>query len=257
MRAFLGMLISTIFFRSPFIGLLLSLFFYPHTQKGKGNTFTFHGFNGAHWQNFMHVNFSDKRWIEGCFSSLGAFARMRGHVREEDITYASKLMKDWQYSASERHNAIAAFTYGKNIDPSTLIHMLGSSGYWHNTSHSIHLLSILTSYLEAYPPTETQRKFFHMWSERLNRTQYTHNNYHYHHQQHHKTHQKSPSHDIQWACTMLGISESDSQQVVKRAFRKKMSQHHPDRNHKDPDATKKTQNIQKAYSVIKDAKGWS
>ncbi|MFK8078765.1 MAG: co-chaperone DjlA [Granulosicoccus sp.] len=61
----------------------------------------------------------------------------------------------------------------------------------------------------------------------------------------------------------LGVEPSDDKATVKRAYRRLMSQHHPDKlvSKGLPEemiklATDKTQNIQKAYEKIKDNRGW-
>jgi len=61
----------------------------------------------------------------------------------------------------------------------------------------------------------------------------------------------------------LGVQSSDDKATVKRAYRRLMSQHHPDKlvSKGLPDemiklATDKTQHIQKAYEVIKKSRGW-
>ncbi len=65
------------------------------------------------------------------------------------------------------------------------------------------------------------------------------------------------------AYKVLGIEKSDDKATVKRAYRRLMSQHHPDKlvSKGLPDemirlATDKTQHIQKAYERIKESKGW-
>ncbi|MFT6302936.1 MAG: DnaJ like chaperone protein [Candidatus Azotimanducaceae bacterium] len=65
------------------------------------------------------------------------------------------------------------------------------------------------------------------------------------------------------AYKVLGVESSDDKATVKRAYRRLMSQHHPDKlvSKGLPEemmklATDKTQHIQKAYELIKDAKGW-
>lgn len=65
------------------------------------------------------------------------------------------------------------------------------------------------------------------------------------------------------AYKVLDVSPADDKATVKRAYRRLMSQHHPDKlvSKGLPEemiklATDKTQHIQKAYEKIKDAKGW-
>jgi len=65
------------------------------------------------------------------------------------------------------------------------------------------------------------------------------------------------------AYKVLGVDASDDKATVKRAYRRLMSQHHPDKlvSKGLPEemiklATDKTQHIQKAYELIKETKGW-
>lgn len=68
---------------------------------------------------------------------------------------------------------------------------------------------------------------------------------------------------IDEAYAVLGVSSSDSEAVVKRAYRKLLSQHHPDKLQAKglPDemikmATDKTFEIRKAYEIIRDKRGF-
>lgn len=68
---------------------------------------------------------------------------------------------------------------------------------------------------------------------------------------------------VRAAYKALGVNASDDKATIKRAYRRLMSQHHPDKlvSKGLPDemiklATDKTQNIQKAYEKIKDSRGW-
>ena len=65
------------------------------------------------------------------------------------------------------------------------------------------------------------------------------------------------------AYKVLGVTESDEQNTVKRAYRRLMNEHHPDKlvaKGLPPEmmemAKEKTQQIQAAYDLICKAKGW-
>lgn len=67
---------------------------------------------------------------------------------------------------------------------------------------------------------------------------------------------------LQAAYQLLGVSESDSDQDIKRAYRKEMSKHHPDKlaaKGLPPEmmemAKEKTQEIQQAWELISSARG--
>ncbi|MBM3942208.1 MAG: molecular chaperone DnaJ [SAR202 cluster bacterium] len=52
---------------------------------------------------------------------------------------------------------------------------------------------------------------------------------------------------------VLGVSSTDNEEEIRKAFRKKAMQYHPDRN-KSPDAEEKFKEINEAYQVLADAK---
>lgn len=53
---------------------------------------------------------------------------------------------------------------------------------------------------------------------------------------------------------ILGVAKNATQEEVKKAYRKRALQHHPDRNPGDPDAEKKFKEISEAYEVLGDEK---
>ena len=69
--------------------------------------------------------------------------------------------------------------------------------------------------------------------------------------------------DLAAAFRVLGVQESDDSTVIKRAYRKLMSEHHPDKlvaKGLPPEmmelAKEKAQSIQAAYDLIKKEKGF-
>jgi len=65
------------------------------------------------------------------------------------------------------------------------------------------------------------------------------------------------------ACKLIGVEKNAERDDVKRAYRKLMSQHHPDKlvaKGLPPEmiklATEKTQSIKAAYELIKERRGW-
>ena len=53
---------------------------------------------------------------------------------------------------------------------------------------------------------------------------------------------------------LLGVSESASPEVIKRAYRSLARDSHPDRNPHDPDAEERFKTVQRAYQVLSDAR---
>ncbi|VDZ87493.1 Dna-J like membrane chaperone protein [Lelliottia amnigena] len=73
--------------------------------------------------------------------------------------------------------------------------------------------------------------------------------------------QRGPT--LEDACNVLGVKPTDDATTIKRAYRKQMSEHHPDKlvaKGLPPEmmemAKQKAQEIQKAYELIKEQKGF-
>ena len=56
---------------------------------------------------------------------------------------------------------------------------------------------------------------------------------------------------------ILGITVSADTEQINHAYRKLAFQYHPDRNQNDPEANRKMQEINEAYSTLADAKNAS
>ncbi|MDG6897414.1 molecular chaperone DjlA [Actinobacillus delphinicola] len=85
----------------------------------------------------------------------------------------------------------------------------------------------------------------------------------YSQQQQYHQYQRNSGPTLADAYQVLGVSESDDQQTVKRAYRRLMSENHPDKliskglpKEMLEMAKEKTQQIQAAYDLIRKAKGW-
>ena len=55
-------------------------------------------------------------------------------------------------------------------------------------------------------------------------------------------------------CNILGITVSADIEEINHAYRKLAFQYHPDRNQNDPEANRKMQEINEAYSILTDSK---
>ena len=55
--------------------------------------------------------------------------------------------------------------------------------------------------------------------------------------------------------SVLGVSQSASQEEIKRAYRKKAREYHPDLHPDDPRATEKMQQVNEAYTILSQGGG--
>ena len=252
-RALLGLIVGVIF-RSPFLGLLIALA-WNNSENSKQKTFTFNSFSSQQWNNIAYAKYHDIRWINGCFSALAAFAHLKGVVTENDIKFASALMTKWEYTDTMRKQAIEAFRNGKVNDHSVILNKLLEAPYWTNKMICQELLTLLHRYLQSNSITQTQARVFQEWFQRLTGTQYNYQSHSSSNSKSHRQSQRETVSDLHWAYKQLGVQSHDDYSTVKIAFRRKISASHPDRNH-SKEATSKTQDLQKAYSIIKKEKGW-
>ncbi|MGV3345047.1 co-chaperone DjlA [Enterobacteriaceae bacterium LUAb1] len=210
------------------------------------------------------------------FEVMGHLTKAKGRVTETDIQLASQLMNQMQLHSEERTAAQAAFRTGKQeqyplrtrlrelreacFGRFDLIRMFleiqlqtaFSDGSLHPNER--HVLYVIAEELgisrhqfeQSLRMMESGQQFGgtgqsqqHTWQG--NRNQQT---------------QRGPT--LEDACRVLGVKRSDETTTIKRAYRKLMSEHHPDKliaKGLPPQmmemAKKKAQEIQAAYDLIK------
>lgn len=251
LRAFAGYLIGS-FFRMPVLGMLIALFYnpQPHTRTRSKTHYKQTSWN---FNSFIREGYQEGRWIVGCFSTLGAFAKAGGNVNKNDIKFAETLMKQWDFAPEHRTQAINAFRYGRQEPSDLILNRLSQSYYWTHTPQGARLMKIVQTYLQGQSVTKAQKILLKNLQDILGSP---HSHRSYQHQQH-QYQSASDTEDLHWAYKTLHANAQDDKAAVKKKFRKSIAAVHPDRNPDDPKATEKAQHIQKAYSLIKQARGWS
>lgn len=264
-RALVGYIIG-LFFRMPMLGLMLAIFWQPQTKAQKRSRRSSHKTHHESWSfnEFIRGGHQEGRWVQGCFSSLGAFAKAGKKVTQDDINFAESLMQRWNYTAEHREQAINAFRYGRQENASDILHPMAQSYYWTHSPQGQRLIQILNEYLALHKATPLQKQLLQQWAHHLGspHQRYSYEHFYQQNQNNSSSHNRSQtsSHtdeDLSWAYKTLGADASEDLASVKKKFRKIIARVHPDRNSNDPKATEKTQKIQKAYALIKQAKGWT
>lgn len=208
------------------------------------------------------------------FASLGHLAKADGQVTETEIRIASRLMDDMQLSGDARKEAQQAFREGKARDfpINDLLQQL------HESCHGRR--DILQMFLEiliqaAFADGKLSHGEYGVLEKVANSLGFGRRDLDYligmyeaevrfrrqgatgQRQQHNNS---GPS--IEDAYTILGVSASDDEKVLKRAYRKRMSEHHPDKlaskglpKQAMDIAKAKAQDIQAAYELIKQQRG--
>lgn len=226
----------------------------------------------------MSFNFAADRerlqqlFFDTAFTIMGHIAKADGRVSEEEIAQTEALMSRYGLSAEHRQMAINLFKTGampefklepvleqfvreggkrQNL-PILLLEFLFSVALADGQLHAAEqqILSRTAQYLGI-----NTRQFQRLLSM-LTAQQHFHGQYQQFDQQ-----RKPAESELDNAYKALGVKSTDSDRDIKRAYRKLMSQHHPDKLVAQgiPEdmmsiATEKAQEIQTAYDLIKQAR---
>ena len=192
------------------------------------------------------------------FSVMGHVAKADGHVSAQEISAARNIMAQMQLSAQQRTAAIKFFDQGKSDDfpLEELLHQFKKE--CHGRRNLIQMfveIQIATALADGKVDSNEKRVLYTIGNILgFSRSQIDHL-FNMANAQQAST---SDSLTLTQAYKILGIEKGSSEAEVKKAYRRLMSQHHPDKLVAKglPDemiqlATEKTQEIRKAYDLIK------
>lgn len=224
------------------------------------------------------------------FEVMGHISKSKGRVTQADIDSASNIMIRMGLNDRARQMAQDAFRAGKalryplrnkvnllrtvcfgHFDVIRLflqiqIEAAFANGILHPQQQ--HLLQIISDDLGVSRCQLTRymqnRPWFNFKHDTHRQSHYRHSHHQYSHQHHyHHSSAHDSSNNLRAACTVLGVDPGLDAISIKRAYRKLMSQHHPDKlaSRGLPPAMiqlakQRAQQIQRAYDVIKVAKGF-
>lgn len=245
------------------IGFFIGLFFDKGFQQQAVIQGLFHGKG--------HREKTQAAFLKATFQIIGNVAKADGHVSATEIKEVERIMRQLQLQGEARKTAIAFFQEGKsaefNLDAClyALIDVIKNQNLLISMFIEIQLQA---AYAEGYL-TDSKRARLVYVSERLgfDRVAFARLNSMYqaeekfkdyqrthYHQQYKKAHKGSA---ILEAYKILGIEKSATDAEVKKAYRKLMSTHHPDKliaqglpTEMIKLATEKTQEIKAAYELI-------
>ena len=231
-------------------------------------------------------------FMQTTFAVLGHLSKSKGRVTEEDIQLANQLMIQLKLDDAGRKLAQDAFRRGKESDfpirqvirefrigcgqRADLLRMFlqvqvqaafADSELHENEKEVLYViaeeLGLSRMQFEQMIAMEmaarafTQGGFYQQYQQGAYQGGYQY------HQQNSGGYQHASGPTLNDAYKVLGVTESDEQNTVKRAYRRLMNEHHPDKlvaKGLPPEmmemAKEKTQQIQAAYDLICKAKGW-
>ncbi len=214
-------------------------------------------------------------FLKATFQIIGHVAKSDGRVSETEIQEVERIMHQLRLQGEARQTAIEYFKEGKsaefNLD-NTLNKLIAALGNQQLLITMFIEIQLQAAYAEGYLTDGKRAKLVYI-SERLgfNRVAFARlNSMHqaeekfrdyqrkHFHQQYQKMHQGSA---LSEAYKVLGIEKTANDNDVKKAYRKLMSMHHPDKliaKGLPPEmirlATEKTQEIKSAYELIIEAR---
>ncbi len=257
-----------------------------------------HFFDKAYSQDFNRLGgfgrfFSDQDslkqqaiFFHSLFSALGHLAKADGKVTSKEIEVATALMDEMQLTGDARREAQEAFREGKARD-FPLVDTL--KGFYEATHGRRDIFQVFLEILiqAAFADGQLSQEEYNVLEKvarplgfrrrdldylisiyeaeirfRRGRSQQSRQGG-YRQGAHGQQSTYSEQQSIDDAYRILGVSASDDEKVIKRAYRKRMAEHHPDKlvSKGLPEqameiAKKKAQDIQSAYELIKQKRGF-
>lgn len=220
-----------------------------------------------------------KAYFEALFTTIGKIAKVDGVITEDEILKSERIMQKMQLNSDQRKLAIQFFNRGKQADFDIRpcvdrFHQMSGNSY-----------SVKQMFLEMLLDVAASRSLINQaeWNLLLEICQYLN----FPHQlfvalvkmrgfnvdgSHTNTGGYQSRHGRKWTpptqqkvnpYQVLGVSESSSKKDIRRAYKKLMSSHHPDKliaKGLPPEmievAKTKTQEIQAAWESIKNSRGF-
>ncbi len=262
-----------------FFGLIIGNFF----DKGLHQYFS-----NPYWH--FHIEkrpVVQQHFIKAMFSILGNLAKADGRVTKDAIAMAKNLMDDFGLNHRQQLDAQALFNAGKNAnfncghvaaelyaaakDNPLLLKLFVDIQYRaaQMGGFTAKKLEIMNTILNAlhFAPLYQQNRFYEdfIYHNFKNRSRQQSG---YSGSTHNDSHQSNPFQTYQTplsqAFEILEIKPTSNKQDIKRAYRRLMSRHHPDKlmakgatEKAIKMANEKTQKIRKAYEQICQSNGWS
>ncbi|VAX09248.1 DnaJ-like protein DjlA [hydrothermal vent metagenome] len=198
------------------------------------------------------------------FSVMGHVAKADGRVSADEIAMAKQIMQQMALDESQRKLAIDLFNQGKqdDFDLDGVIQQFRQEAHRRSTILQMYMeILVHAAYADSVLDPAEQRLLERI-SEMLGFSQTAYQQLHARVQAQRQFHAggqtASPEAQLKDAYEALGVSESASDTEVKKAYRRLMSQHHPDKlvSKGLPEemiklANEKTHEIKAAYETIK------
>lgn len=269
----LGFIFGFMFLKIPgaILGLIVGHFF----DKAYGQDFSQLGGFGRFFTDQSSLR-QQAVFFHSLFASLGHLAKADGQVTEREIQIATALMDDMRLTGDARREAQQAFREGKAADFPIVDTLKGLHEACHGRRDILQVfleILIQAAFADGHLSQEEyrvlekvarplgfrRRDLDHLvamfdaeirFRQRGQRGGQQRSGY-------------SEQQSLTDAYSILGVSADDDEKAIKRAYRKRMAEHHPDKlvSKGLPEqamelAKAKAQDIQAAYELIKNKRGF-
>ncbi len=201
-------------------------------------------------------------FFSATFSTMGHIAKADGKVTPDEIASASNIMSQMQLTTEQRKAAKKLFNEGKNetFPLDEVLHQFRKECHRRRNLLQMFLeIQIAMAMADGHLHHNEKQLLYHIGAVLGFSNQQLEHLF-----QFAAGASQSPEHQTQTlddAYAILGVGKSASDDEVKKAYRRLMSQHHPDKlvSKGLPEemikvATEKTQEIRKAYERVKDSR---
>ena len=240
------------------IGALLGAALGHNFDKGLDLSGSSDGFDPGSQERVQTVFFT------ASFSVMGAICKADGQVTKDEIEIAQQVMGQMQLSAEQRKAAMALFSEGKQEDfplVEVLEQLRREIGPQHNLKRMFLEIQLYAAFADGSVHKQ-ERVLLLKVCKALRISQHEFSQLEsaigaqFHHQK--AGSGRSGTLSLKDAYALLNVSESDSVAEIKKAYRRLISQHHPDKlvSKGLPEemmkiATDRTHEIRQAYEKIK------
>lgn len=201
------------------------------------------------------------------FAVMGHIAKADGRVSENEIAMAKTVMQHMQLDTDMRRTAINLFNEGKSADfplDEVIEQLRYECHRRHNLIRMFVEIQIQAAYADGVMHPKEQQILLHICEGLgISRAEYAQLEAFILAQKRGRgATAASPQTTLQEAYAILGVKQGDDDKSVKRAYRRLMNQHHPDKlvakglpEEMMQVAKEKTQKIQAAYEQVKESRG--
>lgn len=257
-------------FKGKLFGTLIGLMFFGPI----GMAFGFiagHLFDLGYFQAFVQATqgqvhtHAQQVFFANTFKIMGYIAKSDGRVSEKEIDTARLIMSKMGLNETQKEQAIHLFSIGKQSDFNINHALFELKTVCHLQPALMHLfleIQLQMATADGVLSATKKQTLEHICAQ-LGIHGFRFNQYSRSEEQryHYRRPQQTDTFSIDDAYQILGVSKNAGDDEVKKAYRRSMSQNHPDKliaKGLPPEmikvATQKTQKIQKAYDAIKKAR---